>query len=94
MNNWKSPYYYTSIQSKFLLYYVHRTIQPHIHDSIFKVVNQWVERPDLMALDLYGDPDLWMVFGLRNALKDPYYDLTLGKELIVPSLDHVIKSLV
>ena len=91
--DWKSPYYLTPTQSRFLLYYVHRSIQPHKDDQIYKVVTQWVQRPDLMALDLYGDPDLWPVSGIRNALKDPCYDLTLGKELIVPSIEHVLNSL-
>lgn len=74
-------------------YYVHRSITPHPKDSIFAVAPLWIHRPDLMALDLYGDPDLWMVIPLRNALQDPVYDLTLGRELIVPPIDHVLKIL-
>lgn len=92
-HSWKSPYHRTPATGRFLGYYVHRSITPHPNDTIFPVAQLWVARPDLMALDLYSDPDLWMVIPLRNALQDPVYDLTLGRELIVPPLDHALKAL-
>lgn len=92
-SDWRSPYHATQVKGRYMLYYVHRSILPHVNDSVYEVVDQWVNRPDLMALDLYGDPDLWIVFGVRNALKDPCYDLTLGRQIIVPPLEHVLRSL-
>ncbi len=89
----KSPYSNTPVVGRFMMHYVHRTIPRHPGDRIRRVVQDWVRRPDLMALDLYGDPDLWFVFGSRNGLEDPIYDLTLGRELVVPPLEHVLKSI-
>lgn len=76
-----------------MLYYFHRSIPSHFQDKVYPVGHMWVNRPDLMALDLYGDPDLWMVIPLRNTLQDPIFDLTLGRELVVPPLEHVLKIL-
>jgi len=89
----KSPYSNTQVVGRFMMHYVHQKIAPHPGDDVKRVVRDWVRRPDLMALDLYGDPDLWFVFGSRNALEDPVYDLVLDRELIVPPLSHVLKSI-
>jgi hypothetical protein len=93
MADWKSPYGATKVIGRFMGYYVHRKIPAHRNDVVRSIVSQWVSRPDLMALDIYGDPDLWIAIPTRNALEDPCYDLTLGRELVVPPLDHVLACL-
>ncbi len=43
-------------------------------------------RPDVLALELYGDADYWWVFVLfnRNAIVDPIFDFKTGVTLRVP----------
>lgn len=91
--SWKSPYSSTPTKGRYMLYYEHNRISPHVDDRTYKVVAQWVHRPDLMALDLYGDSDLWFVFGIRNALRDPCYDLVEGREIVVPTIEHVLRTI-
>ena len=81
----ESPYFFTKIINKFLTYYIHRTIPPHRLDSIIVINNgRYVNRPDLLARDLYGDEDLFWVIPLRNGLQDPVFDLKLGEAFVVP----------
>ena len=81
----ESPYFFTKIINRFLTYYVHRSIPPHELDSVITLNDEtYVNRPDLLARDLYGDEDLFWVIPLRNGLQDPVFDLKLGELLVVP----------
>lgn len=74
-----SPFGLTPVVNSFMAYYIHRSIDPQDDDAEIVMDNQtYVNRPDLLAQDLYGDPDLWWVFGVRNGWKDPVYDLKYG----------------
>lgn len=86
----ESPYALTQIAGNYMAYYIHRSIDPQQDDIITKMDNPiYVSRPDLLANDVYGDPDLWWVFGVRNGFEDPIYDLTLGITIAIPQLHYV-----
>ena len=44
-------------------------------------------RPDLMATEIYGSPNYWWIFALRNKdiLIDPVEDFVAGLEIRIPS---------
>jgi len=86
-----SAYHRTPIEGRFLMHYVHRPVPAHPNGQIVVVPYEWVNRPDIMALDLYGDDDLWMAIPLRNGLQDPVFDITYERVLIVPPRDLVLR---
>jgi hypothetical protein len=89
----ESPFRVTPIIGSFMGYYVHRQINPQENDIQVMVDNPiYVERPDRLANDIYGNPDLWWVFGVRNGWQDLVYDLKLGIPMAIPQLTY-IKSL-
>jgi hypothetical protein len=76
----------TAIIGRYLDFWVPITILPDISDTIFIVKRQdWVYRPDIIALEYYGDEMLFWVFGVRNGLADLVFDITLGTVLFFPS---------
>jgi len=80
-----SPYRLTPITGAFMAYYVHRSIDPQDDDLLATMDSHvYVGRPDLLAFDTYGDPDLWWVFGVRNGWQDPIHDLKLGIQVYIP----------
>lgn len=86
----ESPYAFTTIIGRFMTYYVHRTVPPHPLDTVVRIVDQkYVNRPDLLAFDLYGDPDLFWVLAVRNGLQDPVFDFKLGELYVIPHPSHV-----
>lgn len=87
----RSPYALTPTYGSFSGYYVHRSVPPHATDSYDTVRHGWVSRPDLLALDIYGDSEFWWVVPLRNGLEDPIYGLTYDLVVAVPSKDRVLK---
>lgn len=89
----KSLYSETPIKGRFLDHYVHRKLEPHRDDAQIQVQGEWVFRPDLMALDIYGDEDLWWVIPVRNGLEDLVFDVIYGRTLVVPPLELIRKSI-
>lgn len=88
-----SPYAKTPIQGRFLGYYQHRMVPGHPDDKIMKIeIERYVNRPDNLAYDLYGDDNYWWVIPVRNGLQDPIFDLKIGKILIIPSPSYVRSS--
>lgn len=85
-----SPYRVTPITQNFMAYYVHRRIVPQEND-ILATMDQhvYVGRPDLLASDVYDDPDLWWVFGVRNGWEDPIHDLKLGIQVYIPQINYL-----
>lgn len=80
-----SPYALTPIAERFMIYYVHRSIPPNNLDTIIKLTDQrYVHRPDLLANDIYGDPDLFWVIAVRNGLQDPVFDFKLNELYTIP----------
>ena len=85
-----SPYAQTPISGPFMAYYVHRSIDPHPTDIAAVIDDErYVARPDLLSNDMYGNPDLWWVIGVRNGFEDPVFDLKIGTYLYLPSLEHL-----
>lgn len=88
--NSESPYNFTNITGKFLTYYVHRVVAPHPLDRVTILNNErYVNRPDLLARDLYGTEDLFWIIPVRNGLQDPVFDFTFGRALIIPDTTYV-----
>jgi len=86
----ESPYGATPIVGDFMYYYTHRPLYPQSDDITVTMDNlKYVERPDLLAFDLYENSDLWWVFGVRNGWEDPVYDLVYGITMYLPSIDHI-----
>lgn len=69
----------------------HRPI-PKGNDHLDYVIQpQYNYRPDLLASDLYQDPNLWWVFKERNPsiIDDPIFDFVAGVEIKVPPLSTI-----
>ena len=83
-----SPYGLTPQSSWYIGRYVHRDILPASDDVKTAISSKYHLRPDKMAFDLYGSPVYWWVFMVRNmdAIRDPIWDHTAGKIIMVPSL--------
>lgn len=91
-----SPYFKTEIKNGLYLDYL--TIRPvpaRSNDVLYKIEPQYTHRPDLLAFDLYGTPDLWWVFIQRNldTLRDPIYDFEAGVEIYLPQSDLMRETL-
>ena len=60
---------------------------PHIDEDItYSIAPEYANRPDLLAYDMYGNPNLWWVFCQRNmdTMEDPIYDFKSGATIYVP----------
>jgi hypothetical protein len=51
------------------------------------IPTKYNKRPDLMANEIYGSPNYWWIFALRNKdlLIDPVEDFISGLEIRIPS---------
>lgn len=60
-------------------------------DVLYEIKPQYNYRPDLLASDLYDDPNLWWVFKSRNptALDDPIFDFVAGMRIYIPNIDTI-----
>ena len=86
----ESPFGVTTIINRFMVYYVHRIVEPHSLDTVIELTDErYVRRPDILANDLYGDPDLFWVIALRNGFQDPVFDFKRGQLLIIPHPSYV-----
>jgi hypothetical protein len=55
-------------------------------DTSIEIHTKYNLRPDLMAYDMYGSPNYWWVFALKNKDKliDPVEDFKAGLTIVVP----------
>jgi hypothetical protein len=90
-----SPYAATPQSSWFIGSYKHRSIPTSGSDETFTITTKYQYRPDLLAHDLYGNAAYWWVFSSRNpgSLRDPVWDFTTGKIIIIPTHSHLKASL-
>ena len=58
-------------------------------DTSVEIHSKYNLRPDLMAYDLYGSPNYWWVFALKNKDKliDPVEDFKTGLTITIPPRD-------
>lgn len=82
-----SPYAITPQASWYIGRYEHRNIFPASDDQTITIASAYHLRPDKMSFDLYGTPNYWWVFMVRNMdlIRDPIWDHTSGKTIIVPT---------
>lgn len=82
-----SPYYHTPIRDFYLDLARFKSFPPASTDTRYTLSPRYENRPDLLAFDVYGTPNLWWVFALRNMdlLIDPIEDFVAGLEIWVPS---------
>jgi len=82
-----SPWYKTPIVNNFYLDVLTiRPVSAEPDDFLYTIESQYTYRPDLLAYDLYGIPQLWWVFIQRNldVLQDPILDFVPGTSIYVP----------
>jgi len=72
-----------------------RFVLPYQDDDITIIVrNEHVDRPYLIAYEVYGTPDLmWLVFQYNNIL-DPTVEIISGMELRLPSPSRVALNII
>ena len=81
-----SPYFQTPVTGDYLGVMVNRSIPKLADDVRFTINETYNLRPDLLAYDLYGTPNLWWVFAQRNpnSLADPLLDFITGTKIYLP----------
>jgi hypothetical protein len=86
-----SPYYDTNLNGAFLELLTLRDLPLQADDILFTVTQQYSNRPDLLAYDLYNDVNLWWVFAVRNkdVIKDPVFDMISGQKIYLPKLSTI-----
>lgn len=90
-----SPYSQTTQNRSFLELLTIRPVPAEQNDILYVIENQYENRPDLLAFDLYGNAKLWWVFVQRNmsVLKDPIYDFKPGVSIYLPKKSNLQKYL-
>ena len=86
-----SPYFDTTLNGSYLELLKLRDIPAQSDDILFTVSQQYSNRPDLLAYDLYNDARLWWVFAVRNKniIKDPVFDMIPGQKIYLPKLSSI-----
>lgn len=86
-----SPYATTPQLDWRLGRYAHRALKPQTSDRQITVTTRYHQRPERLSGDLYGTPNYWWVFGLRNPnlIRDPFFDLKAGMTIMVPDAEYL-----
>jgi hypothetical protein len=81
-----SPWFTTRVVNDYLDIMSIRPVSSQVDDFLYTIQPQYSCRPDLLAFDLYGDPNLWWVFTQRNmdVLQDPIFDFVPGTKIYIP----------
>lgn len=90
----RSPYAKTAQTSKYVDYldfWSAPAVPPSSSDLLIQLDAKYANRPDLLSYDLYGTPQLWWVFAMRNpnVIKDPVYDFKTGIIIYAPKSDSI-----
>lgn len=58
-----------------------------LNDTSFLIDHEkYVNRPDAIAHEVYGNSKYWWLIALRNDIKEPFYEFHKGKTLKIPDL--------
>jgi hypothetical protein len=90
-----SPYYKTALFGNYLDVLNYRAIPKTVSDVVYVIDAVYERRPDLLANDLYGDPNLWWVFAARNPnmIEDPIFDFVAGRAIYIPKQETIDAAL-
>lgn len=90
-----SPYKSTRQNSLYLELLEIRPVPSEPDDFFYTIENQYKNRPDLLAYDIYGSAKLWWVLVQRNmeVLQDPIYDFQPGVSIYLPKKSNLQKYL-
>ena len=94
--NQASPYSRTGlVEANFLDLLEYKPL-PVQADDIYKLIGVTYQyRPDLLSYDLYNTVDYWWAFIMRNRdiIRDPIWDFTADKQIYIPKLSTIQRSL-
>jgi len=64
-------------------------------DDVVFYINQekFVNRPEMISIEFYNKPQHWWIIALRNNIKNPLKEFTLGKKLLIPDFIKVRNKL-
>jgi hypothetical protein len=90
-----SAYFNTGYSQFFLDIMTNRAIPSAADDQQMEINRTYRYRPDLLAYDLYGTPELWWVFYQRNpnTLTKPPLDFEIGTRIFLPKISALRSSL-
>jgi hypothetical protein len=83
-----SAYFSTGYSQFFLDVMTNRPIPKQSDDQLMEINQVYQFRPDLLALDLYNNSNLWWVFYQRNpnTLTAPPLDFAAGVRIYLPKI--------
>jgi hypothetical protein len=86
--NSTSAYFTTGYSQYFLDIMTNRPLPKESDDQEMEINQTYQYRPDLLAYDLYGTPELWWVFYQRNpnTLTKPPLDFATGVRIYLPKI--------
>jgi hypothetical protein len=90
-----SAYFNTGYSQFFLDVMSNRPVPKAPDDQEMEINQTYQYRPDLLAYDLYGTPELWWVFYQRNpnTLTKPPLDFASGTRIFLPKLSTLRSTL-
>jgi hypothetical protein len=90
-----SAYFNTGYSQFFLDVMSNRPVPKAPDDQEMEINVTYRYRPDLLAYDLYGTPELWWVFYQRNpnTLTKPPLDFETGTRIFLPKLSTLRSTL-
>lgn len=83
-----SAYFSTGYSQFFLDVMTNRPIPRQSDDQLMEITQTYQYRPDMLALDLYNNSNLWWVFYQRNpnTLTAPPLDFKAGVRIYLPKI--------
>ena len=83
-----SAYFSTGYSQFFLDVMTNRPIPKQSDDQLMEITQTYQYRPDMLALDLYNNSNLWWVFYQRNpnTLTAPPLDFAAGVRIYLPKI--------
>ena len=90
--NNKSFYSQTNVRDFYLDLWTDPDLPSLTSDEQMAIPPKFDKRPDLMAYDLYGDPNYWWIFAVRNKdiLIDTVEDFTAGTVIAIVPKDSLL----